>query len=38
MGKLTDAIDKVIEKVKELLTPPEVLVPVPIPIPRPRRR
>jgi hypothetical protein len=37
MGKLKDAIGKAIEKVKELLTPPEVLVPVPIPRPPVRR-
>jgi hypothetical protein len=35
--KLKDAIDRAIEKVKELLSPPEGLVPVPV-RPPPRRR
>jgi hypothetical protein len=36
MGKLKDALGKVIEKVKEVLSPPEAFVPVPVPR-RPRR-
>lgn len=36
MGKVRDALGKAIEKVKELLSPPGVLIP--IPAPRPRRR
>jgi hypothetical protein len=35
-GKLKDAVDQVLDKVKELLSPPTPLVPVPVP--RPRRR
>ena len=32
MGKLKDLVDRVIEKAKELFTPPPVPIPIPVPV------